>query len=147
MPADDQDCSMKSSALTDKSTVPAQEVCLAFGVLASSPHTGTVNKLSAWIFLFILHHLHLLYCIIVFRGGISLVHLSTSRVVSDTISVTIGYIGIKRFCYVTLCTTQHIVASKAGNEPVPHAACGNSSISHNHLTEMCLNLTPKMIFS
>lgn len=68
---------MKSSALTDTWALSLpQQVCIAFGVLTSSPHTGTVNKLTAWNFLFILCHLYLFHYIIIFRVGISLVRLT-----------------------------------------------------------------------
>lgn len=73
-------------------------------------------------------------------------HLSTTPVISDTFSVTIGYFGIIRLCYMLHCAQlSKLGASKAGNKPVPRAASGNSSIFHKHPTGTCPNLVPKML--
>lgn len=70
----------------------------------------------------------------------------TTRVTSDTISVTLGHIGIIIFCYMLhYAQLNTLAASTAGNEPDPRAAYGNSSISHKHPTGMCPSLIPKML--
>lgn len=147
MPADDQDCLMKGSALTDTwaLSLPNRFALLLVSSLVLHTLAPWINSLPGF-FLFILCHLYLFHYIIICRGGISLVHLSTTPVTSDTISVTIRYIRIIRFCYMLHCAQLNtLVASKAGNEPVPRAACGNSSISHTHLTGICPNLISKML--
>lgn len=127
-------------------TVPAQQLHTAFGFLTSSPHTGTVNKLPAWIFLFVLCHLHLFHCIIIFRGGISLVHLSTTGYSRHNFCNSRIHWNDQTLLHVTLCTAQH-TGSQQGWKWTSSMCClwKQFNLPQTPYRSGCPSLIPKML--